>query len=326
MAIFTSSVLTSLLGGCVVYLTSPTIAQIELGGPVSFLVAHSLAIDGLFAILIAFLILCYIETKWVAINQSFPYTFHLKRNVGQEAFNFQTLVFELWHTNKLNRYVHMICLFCEEFFWLYIIKGVFGLSGLILANLLAMAQGFTYGDWKLAFTIGVVNAAYSFAGLAAFETMDPLYALDICKVALFWVVVVRTAVHAAEPLPPTYDSQTDSFDDGWGTAGYLLIPRNPARALWLFILGIVSELASGIPGRLFGTAVFKVMYRLGYRSSTLKGVDEAREEAFTVLENGWAASEMLAPFFGMSMSATANEKGLIAESEKGPLLETSEKN
>lgn len=217
MAIFVSSVFATLLGSCVVYLTSPTIAHLFVDDSVSLLVAHSLAIDALFAILIGFLILCYIETRWVAINQSFPYTFHLKRNLGLEAFNFQLVVFELWHTNKLNRYVHMVCLFCEEFFWLYIIKGVFGMSGLALANLLSMTQGFTQGDWKLTLSIGVLNAAYSFAGLKAFEQMDPLLALNICKVALFWIVVVRTAVHAAEPLPPTYDSEADSFDDGWST-------------------------------------------------------------------------------------------------------------
>ena len=77
----------------------------------------------------------------------------------------------------------------------------------------------------------------------------------------------------------------------------------------MFLLGIVSELASGIPGRLFGTAVFKVMFRLGYRSQNLKGVDQAREEAMETLEKGWAVNEMLVPFF--TMAGVESEKALM---------------
>lgn len=308
MAIFASSLLASLLGGCVVSFTSPTIAQALAGGSFTPLIVHSLGIDILFALLIGFLILCYVEHKWVAINQSFPYTFHLKRNLGPQAFDFQSVVFELWHTNKLNRYVHMICLFCEQFFWLIIIRFTFGLYGLALANVLALTQAITFQDWKLTLTIGTINALYSYTGLAIFDNFNPLWSLDICKVILFWVVVLRTAVHAAEPLPPTYDEEKKSFQDAWGAdAGYLLIPKQPLRATWLFILGIVSELASGIPGRLFGTAVYKVMFRLGYRSQNLKGVDDARKEALDTMENGWGSNAMLAPFF-IGVSEGWNEK------------------
>lgn len=308
MAIVLSSLLATLVGGCVVYLTSPTLMAVLAGGPLTPLIIHSLGVDILFAILIAFLILCYVEHKWVAINQSFPYTFHLKRNVGAQAFDFQSVVFELWHTNKLNRYVHMICLFNEQFFWLIIIRYTFGLYGMLLANLLALTQAITWRDLMLTLTIGTINAAFSFAGLAIFERFDALWSLDICKVILFWWVVLRTAVHAAEPLPPTYDSETKSFQDAWGAdAGYFLIAKEPFRATWLFILGIVSELASGIPGRLFGTAVYKVIFRLGYRSGNLKGVDEARQEAINTMENGWGSNPMLAPFF-IGVSEGWNEK------------------
>ena len=300
MPVFVSSLLASLLGACVVYFTSPAIAHVQAGGSFSALTIHSLAIDALFAILIGFLILCYVEHKWVAINQSFPYTFHLKRNLGKEAFNFQLVVFELWHTNKLNRYVHMICLFSEEFFWLYILRRTFGLYGLGFVNLLSTTQAATYQDWELTATITLTNGAYSLAGLYLFDSLDPIFAVNFCKVALFWVVVLRTAVHAAEPLPPTYEPETDSFTDGWGAAGYKLIPLDPLRSLWLFLLGIVSELASGIPGRLFSTAVYKVMFRLGYRTDNVRGVDDAREEAMEVLAKGWASSDMLSPFFIMS--------------------------
>lgn len=300
MAIFLSSLLASLLGACIVCLTSPTIAHVWAGNDLTPLTLHSLAMDVLFALLIGFLILCYVEHKWVAINQSFPYTFHIKRNIGQPAFNFQLVVFELWHTNKLNRYVHMVCLFSEEFFWLCIIRGTFGLSGLFLANGLAITQAVTYRDWRLTATITLINVAYSAAGLTGFDRLEPTFAINVCKVALFWVVVLRTAVHAAEPLPPTYDAEKMSFGSEWGTgAGYNLIPKDPLRALWLFLLGIVSELASGIPGRLFSTAVYKVMYRAGYRSELLMGVDEARTEAVDTMANGWASSVRLAPFFEM---------------------------
>lgn len=317
MPIVLSSLLATSVGAGVVYLTSPTLAY-ALSGivPLSLLTYHSLAIDALFAILIGFLILCYVETRWIAINQSFPYTFHIKRNLGHYAFDFQLVVFELWHTNKLNRYVHMICLFCEEFFWLYIAKATFGLYGLMLLNLLSITQAWSFGDWTLTATVALINGAYSLVGLWAFDRLAPILAVDICKVALFWVVVLRTAVHAAEPLPPTFDSNTNTFGDGWGAAGYELIPREPVRALWLFILGIVSELASGIPGRLFGTAVFKVIYRLGYRSGHLKGVDEAREEAMHTLLNGWGSNAMLAPFFEMNNAAPVSEKSLLTAAEE----------
>ncbi|THZ24950.1 hypothetical protein D6C91_03130 [Aureobasidium pullulans] len=309
MPILLTSLLGTAVGSAVVYFTSPTLAAVLAGSTLDWVALHSLAIDALFAILICFFILCYLETKWIAVNQSFPYTFHLKNNLGKSSFDFQLVVFELWHTNKLNRYGHMVCLFCEQLLWLHIIRITFGVSGLALTNIALGMQAFSFGDLRLAFGTTIFNAAYSLLGMWALDGYSPVAAIDICKITLFWVVVVRTAVHAAEPLPPVYDSETDSFGETWGDDGYKLISKNPLGALWLFILGIVSELASGVPGRLFGTALYKALYRAGgFRSSTLKGVDTAREEALSTLKNGWASNEMLAPYFLKSSSVVIIEK------------------
>ena len=303
MPILLTSLLGTAVGSAVVYFTSPTLAAVLAGSTLDWVALHSLAIDALFAILICFFILCYLETKWIAVNQSFPYTFHLKNNLGKSSFDFQLVVF------KLNRYGHMVCLFCEQLLWLYIIRITFGVSGLALTNIALGMQAFSFGDLRLAFGTTIFNAAYSLLGMWALDGYSPVAAIDICKITLFWVVVVRTAVHAAEPLPPVYDSETDSFGETWGDDGYKLISKNPLGALWLFILGIVSELASGVPGRLFGTALYKALYRAGgFRSSTLKGVDTAREEALSTLKNGWASNEMLAPYFLKSSSVVIIEK------------------
>lgn len=313
MPIILISFLGTAAGSAVVYYTSPTLAAVLAGSALDWITMHSLAIDALFAILICFFILCYFETKWIAVNQSFPYTFHLKNNLGKSSFDFQLVVFELWHTNKLNRYGHMVCLFCEQLLWLYIIRITFGLSGLALANIALGMQALSFGDIRLGLGTTAFNAVYSLLGLWAFDRFSPVAAVDACKIALFWVVVVRTAVHAAEPLPPVYDSETDSFGETWGDDGYLLIFEKPLAALWLFILGIVSELASGVPGRLFGTALYKALYRVGgFRSQTLKGVDTAREEALATLRDGWASNDMLAPYFLKSSSPAVDEKADFA--------------
>ncbi|CAD0021406.1 unnamed protein product [Aureobasidium pullulans] len=291
MPILLTSLLGTAVGSAVVYFTSPTLAAVLAGSTLDWVALHSLAIDALFAILICFFILCYLETKWIAVNQSFPYTFHLKNNLGKSSYG------------------HMVCLFCEQLLWLYIIRITFGVSGLALTNIALGMQAFSFGDLRLAFGTTIFNAAYSLLGMWALDGYSPVAAIDICKITLFWVVVVRTAVHAAEPLPPVYDSETDSFGETWGDDGYKLISKNPLGALWLFILGIVSELASGVPGRLFGTALYKALYRAGgFRSSTLKGVDTAREEALSTLKNGWASNEMLAPYFLKSSSVAIIEK------------------
>lgn len=309
MPIFFTSLLGTAVGSAVVYFTSPTLAAVLAGSALDWITIHSLAIDALFAILVCFFILCYLETKWIAVNQSFPYTFHLKNNLGRASFDFQLVVFELWHTNKLNRYGHMVCLFCEQLLWLYIIRITFGLSGLALTNIALGMQAFSFGDLRLGFGTTAFNIVYSLGGMWAFDRFAPVAAVDACKIALFWVVVVRTAVHAAEPLPPVYDSETGSFGETWGDDGYLLISKKPFAALWLFVLGIVSELASGVPGRLFGTALYKAMFRVGgFRSQTLKGVDTAREEALSTLQNGWASNDMLAPYFLMSSTVITDEK------------------
>lgn len=100
-----------------------------------------------------------------------------------------------------------------------------------------------------------------------------------------------------EPLPPTYSKGHAVFDDGFGRRGWRVLLTNLPLALWLIVLGNVSELGAGMSGRLFNPVVYKLMSRCGYRSSCLMTVQEAKTQAWTVIDAGWMAHESTADMF-----------------------------
>jgi len=300
MPILLTSISTTLFGALVVCLTSQTVRQIILTAstPTStsppLVLYHALFVDAIFAFLMAFLILCHIDHRWIAKNQSFPYTFHLAWNFSPRAFNFQVLTFEIFHLSWVNRLTHVVNMTCEQLLWLFIVHGTFGVYGLLLVNVLLMAQVVTYEDPVLVACIISINTIFSALTWSTLEFLvgTPRLCVDIAKVVLFWLVVIRTASHAFEPLPPTYNSDIQQFESGFGEIALGLLWTNPFRAIWLFVLGIVSELGAGMLGRYFNVVAYKTTHWCGYRSEVLLGIDEAQRQAGSIIEKGWAADEI----------------------------------
>ena len=295
MPILLTSVSTTLFGTLVVLLTSQTVRQIISITPTSppVILYHALFVDAIFAVLIAFLILCHIEHRWIAKNQSFPYTFHLAWNFSSRAFNFQVLTFEIFHLSWVNRLTHVVNMTCEQLLWLFIIHGTFGVYGLLLVNVLLTAQICSYEDPVLVACVLSINTIFSALTWATLEFLvdTPYLLVDITKIVLFWLVVIRTASHAFEPLPPTYNQEIQQFESGFGEIAHGLLWTNPIRAIWLFVLGIVSELGAGMPGRYFNVVAYKATHWCGYRSEVLLGIDEAQRQAGMIIGKGWAADE-----------------------------------
>jgi hypothetical protein len=65
------------------------------------------------------------------------------------------------------------------------------------------------------------------------------------------------------------------------------------------MIGFTSELAAGVPGRLFNIAVYKGMYRLGYRGTGVMDVGEAKERGKDILAGGWEADVLTSGLGGM---------------------------
>jgi hypothetical protein len=293
MPLILSSILATFTGLLIVLLTSPTINNLYYNiQSLSILSCHALLADIFFALLCAFLILCHVESTWVARNQSFPYAYHLSWNFGPKAFNFQLLIFEVFHIHAFSRRLHMVNMVFEELFWLCIFHGTFGIVGLLIINTVLTAQALSYRDLRLGIVVLLTNLTLSVATYFAFDRFaDRVNLLDISKVALFWLVVLRTASHVTEPVPPSYDSEVLVFDSGFGDIGFAHLKQYPLHALWLFVLGIVSELGAGMPGRLFNVVLYKAMHRCGgCRYSRLMSVEEGKTRAGEVIVGGWGAN------------------------------------
>lgn len=247
-----------------------------------------------------FLVLCQTHHRWVAQNQSFPCSYHPSRNFGPKSFDFQLFVFEVFHVQWLSRTIHMINIVVEEFIWLVIIRTTFGLWGLAFVMGVLAFQAVSYGDVAVAGAITALNAAFA-AGAYLVCGYSPALGVEtvtaIAKISLFWVVTIRTLSHVLKPLPPTYSRESEVFDNGFGIQGWRVCLTDLPLAIWLFLLGNVSELGAGMPGRLFNPVVYKVLSRCGYRSEKLISRDKAKSQAWTVVDCGLMAHQVTAVMF-----------------------------
>lgn len=300
MHLFLASILFTCTGSLIVGFTSPNVARLIADRDVSLLNIHAVLIDVCFAVLIAFLGLCQTHHEWVAKNQSFPYTYWPSWSCGPRSFDFQLFVFEVFHIEWLSRTIHMINILVEQWLWLAIIFCTFGPLWLGLSVALVVLQACSYGDFAVASLISTINIGifWSVWRVRSYEIgLGIVEMAAIAKIALFWVVTARTLSHVLEPLPPTYSKELMAFDDGFGMRGWRVLLANLPLALWLMVLGNVSELGAGMPGRLFNPVIYKLMSRCGYRSSCLVSVLEAKTQAWTVIDAGWRAHKVTADMF-----------------------------
>lgn len=299
MVVFVSCILSLAVGLATVVSTSPTTASLMDAEQHSILLFNAFLVDLSFAVLIAFLILCHIEPTWIARNQSFPYTSQLKWNFGKEAFDFQVLTYEIFHSLFSSKLVHAIVMTCQGFLWFLIINITFGNTGLAVAFSLLAVQAISFGDFWVGLCVILTNTAFGVMSYKLLETstISALTILNIAKVLMFWEAVAMTVNHAFEPLPPTFHPDMEGFDERFGQVAWKLCCSDLPRALWLMALGQASEIGAGCPGRYLTQVMYIIMSNFGYRSSVAISVREAMIQAQAINEGGYQAHPITAELY-----------------------------
>jgi hypothetical protein len=272
---------------------------------------HGLISDLLILSTFGFIILCQIKPKWVAKNQSVPYVFHPSWNFGTESFNLQVLLYELFHTSYSCRCVHAVTIFLEGFCWIYMIRCTFGFLGVLGLFVFSCTQALTYGDKPLGYTISAVNLTFTLLSEILWLSDDVHgTALNWVKIVVFWSVALRTLSHVAEPMPPTYDREMESFAEGFGDVGVSMVFSRPWHGVLMLVYGKISEMGSGLPGRLFGVLIYKIMWQFGYRSENLLGIEVAKRDGRRIVKMGWAGHPTTAQMFHWGIhKRTGDDKG-----------------
>ena len=298
MPLVLSSIISLLAGLGVVAITSPTIRNVYQNHDLSILSIHALVADAMFVLLLALLSLCRLEPRYIA-RKSFPYGSQAERTVGRRGFEFQLLVFEIFHQQTASQVVHAINIISQGLLWTCIIRTTFGLAGTIIVLLILAGQSISYGDDYLATAIVCLQLIY----IAATEltlflaSLDRIPVLNVAKAAILWLSLVQTVNHAFEPLPPTFDTSTQQFDDGFGGAAWKQCFLAPFTTAAMMVLGLVSEIEAGCPGRFLNQIIFKIIWKAGYRSETLLSVADAKEYGRAVISNGWMAHPTTAALY-----------------------------
>lgn len=296
MSIIPSALLCSTLSLLLVYFTSPTL---HLAHTNSLTPPAALA-DAVFVGFTTILLLSRLEPLWIAQHRSFPYSGQPEWLFGREAFDFQLLAFEIFHQQRSSRIVHTGTILSAGFLWGLVVRVTFGMAGRWVLALVLVGQCFSYADWGVGATVGVVQGMYLAAGevilrcAQASDGWDELWVLNAAKTALLVCTLLQVGNHAFEPLPPAYHRSVEMFDDGFGVPGYSLIRSDPLGALRMSALGLCQETMAGSPGMFLNTILYRLMWKAGYRPAGLLGVDEARRCAAVVIEGGWQANEMTA--------------------------------
>lgn len=323
MAILTSILSSFALGLFVVGYTSPTTHVLYHEHEVSFLNVHGAIVDLVIASMIALTLLCRIEPKFIAEHHSFPYTSQIEWTVQREGFDFQLLVFEIFHQWKSSRVTHIFNIICEGFFWLLVVRLTFGITGIAVLMILLAGQAMSYGDILLAIAIIVVQMLYATMCEASLvlSPWNTITQLNGAKVAIVWLAMARTINHAFDPLPPTYYPQVEQFDAGFGAPAWNVCLSNPLKSMGLMVLGLASETEAGSPGRFLNQIIYKLLWKVGYRSAVLLDVMEAKALSRSVVQRGWHAAPMTAAVYDWATAAApqllpvADEKLYIVEVE-----------
>lgn len=260
----------------------------------SHLDAHSV-LNGVFIGMLSFIVLCHIFPQFIARVQSNPYTIQLPWNFGPNSFNFQLLNYDIYHGDAICRWAHHITIAAEAFLWLLLIRGMLGSLSLSITLTILCIQAFSYRDAMFGSVLASIWTIFAGVSHVIVESdaMESDYLMLLTKKAIFLLVLVRTISHVLEPTPPLVNEDNDKF----GAKGFLFAFTNPYRSMLAFIFGDVSEMASGIPGRLFPVLVYYAMSSLGYRSSRLMNIATSQKLGSSIIEDGWSSYHQTASLF-----------------------------
>eukprot|EP01114_Cavostelium_apophysatum_P018245 TRINITY_DN5608_c0_g1_i1.p1 TRINITY_DN5608_c0_g1~~TRINITY_DN5608_c0_g1_i1.p1 ORF type:complete len:316 (+),score=46.94 TRINITY_DN5608_c0_g1_i1:205-1152(+) len=253
------------------------------------------ALNGTFFTMFCFIGLCHLLPQWIARKQSNPYTMQIQWNFGLDSFNFQMLNYDVYHASAVCRWTHHITLSVEAFLWLAVLRGTFGSFALFATLGLLCIQASSFGDRT--FELSLIAAWTCFAVLVQIiycsQIFDIAALLFLAKKAIFCSVVMRTTSHILEATPPLVNGDNDKF----GVVAFYFALTNPYRSLLAFVFGVISEMASGIPGRLFPVVFYHLLSNGGYKSRVLVNIGDSRDIGDHILSKGWSAYPLTSRLF-----------------------------
>jgi hypothetical protein len=224
-----------------------------------------------------FYVATYVAPRAVMSLQSMPWAFHLARNIDLDL---QSVLYATYHTRWLSRLSHL-SIPLEQVAWFVIFASMHP-AAFVAALLLLAAQALLCRESPLAFVVMAAWGVVSGAALLAIHLLGVEVAHLGAVVVLLAAALWRMASHAVEPIPPNILERSDRF------LSVDKIELTP-KLMVMFVIGFISEFASGLPFRLFIVQVSWLAQALGYRPRRTMRWAEARRIAAQIHERGWRA-------------------------------------
>jgi len=253
-------------------------------------------VDGVFIAMLTFVILCHIFPRFVARQQSNPYTIQAQWNFGVESFNFQLLNYDIYHSNIVSRWSHHLTITLESMLWIMVIRITFGFYLSLAVLSILLVQSISFGDFKFGAVMGSIWISMTVIAEIILSTTD--ISVSSFKILILYSVFIRTISHVLEVVPPLVNGDHDKFSKEIALWFAFTDPWGAFKAL---ILGNLSEMASAIPGRLFPVVVYLVLNHLGYRSSILESVPETMQRSNQILRSGWSSYHVTAKLYSWAL-------------------------
>jgi len=179
--------------------------------------------------------------------------------------------------------------------WLVVVRESFGMPIQGAITLILCLQAFSFGDLVFGMVLSGLWGSMMFAadrlltssilhqdtwGQTSWDINSLAKVLIVCSVA------VRTLSHVLERIPPLVNGDSNKFGS---QRGLEFAFSSPYRSTVALLFGDISEMGSGLPGRLFPVVVYLVMWRFGYRSKTLMDIGECNRIRSGIFKEGWTA-------------------------------------
>lgn len=246
-----------------------------------------LLIDIQIGLLAPFYLLSIVDHEWQLSLGSFPHAYQPVHNLGRRGFDLQLVLYETFHRSTTAKVVHGIVIPIQQFCWLYLVARTTSTAAQLALGIVLVVQAVSYKDVPLGLTCMGINACFYILGAYCRSAYPAGFGTDDIKIVLFLATLFEMLSHSEEPLPPAIEGSK-----AFGELATKSYSSSPALVAQLAMIGLTSELAAGVPGRLFNVAVYKGMYRLGYAGRGVMDVGEAKERGREILAGGWEADEL----------------------------------
>lgn len=250
---------------------------------------------------VAFYVATYVAPRAVMALQSMPWAFHLDKNVG---LDFQSVLYATYHTRWFSRFTHLT-IPLEQVAWLvvfaFIHPAVLGVALLLLG-----AQALLCRELPLAIFVLIAWATVAGAALLGIRLLGVEVAYGWAVVVLLATALVRFVGHAVEPLPPMLVERSDQF------VAMARVREMTHKVPFTFLLGYLSEFASGLPLRLFIVQVSWLAQALGYRPRRVMPWAQARRIAAEIHARGWRAYAPVAQLMTFDLEPDPHGRRLAA--------------